>query len=117
MSIWLQSVTTHEKPLDPDWIRNHDVLLASVWTTKHPDQWEVGDTVVYYASGHCSIVAIVLLDGEADGGGGCRCSGKHRCDPSRCWMSRLRLSLQMPVWPPFRSKSDFPGSNTSASAI
>jgi hypothetical protein len=72
MSIWLQSVGTHEEPLDPDWIRNHDDLLGFVWTTKHPNQWSAGDTVVYYASGHGRIVAIVQLDGEAEGGSGGR---------------------------------------------
>lgn len=70
--IWLQSVGTHEEPLDPDWIRNHNVLLAAVWTTKHPNQWSVGDTIVYYASGHGCVVAVVQLDGEAEGGGGGR---------------------------------------------
>ena len=72
MAIWLQSVGTHSERLDPDWIRNGDELLGSVWTTKHPNQWAIGDIVVYYASGHGSIVAIVEIEGEAAGGEGGR---------------------------------------------
>ncbi len=72
MSIWLQSVGTHTEPLDPDWIRGCDELLSSVWSTKHPNQWSEGDTVVYYASGHRRVVAVVRLCGNAEGGAGGR---------------------------------------------
>jgi hypothetical protein len=67
--MWLQAVGTHDEPLDPCWIENGHELLNYVWSTPAPTGWSTGDLIVYYASGHGKVVAIMEAIGRFEGDG------------------------------------------------
>jgi len=56
---WLKCVGTQEDPLKPDWRVADAHLLTSVWFSKHPRSIRGGDMLVYYATRHQVLPAIV----------------------------------------------------------
>lgn len=63
--VWLKSVGTQEEPLQQDWMMRDRHLLTRVWFSKHPRSIREGDILVYYASGHGVLPALMRVVSDA----------------------------------------------------